>query len=194
MPTIGGIKRAGEPRKRGSQPGVQRGPYKPRTLKKPEPTAKELERWCRDYWGDEKYDAGYLVIHHRTYKPVSVRRYLPPDSMFSPDHVKEEHAPAGWKKCRGCGVELELSDFGTNDRGGHKARCKTCLAEAAREYQRTPEGKVARARAEAQYRKQLKAEESRVASRNEFIGAMCKSEKGRALLASIGVAPEAPNI
>lgn len=179
------------PKRRGSKPGVARGSYKPRILKRPEPTAEELERWCRDYWGAEDYDAGVLVLHHRTFKPVSVRRYLPPDSLFSPDHLSHSPmVPTGWKKCRGCGDELELSDFGSNGRGGFKAHCKGCLAEKARDYSRTPEGKAARARSLAKYDAANKADERRKKELAALIEVASRTPGGRAFLAVIGREPE----
>lgn len=187
----------GSAQRRGSKPGMPRGPYQPRALKLPEPTAEELERRCREFWGDEYCDAGLLVVHHRTLKPVSVCRYLPPESPFSPDHPSRNPVPpAGWKKCRGCGEELELSDFGPNGRGGFKARCKGCLANDARAYVDTEQGKAARARARAKWRARFEAQEREAADRAAWLNSLEKTPRGRALLAACGrgSAPTQPSV
>ncbi|WP_038212768.1 hypothetical protein [Xenophilus azovorans] len=187
-----GTSPAAEPSRRGSKPGIARGPYKPRALRRPEPTAEQWERWCREWWGDEDYDADRHVYDRRTRRFVSVRRYLPPESLLSPENVPDDCAPSGWKTCRGCRVELELSAFSTNGRGGYRARCKDCLAEAAREYGRTPEGKAARARSQMKYEVALRAEEATRVARERFAAECRKTERGRALLAALEAASTPP--
>ncbi|RYH41126.1 MAG: hypothetical protein EON54_18185 [Alcaligenaceae bacterium] len=181
-------------RRRGSKPGVKRGPYKPQNLRGPEPIPEQLDRWCRDCWGDDSYEANDYVFHHQTRKLVSVRSYLPPDSIFSPDHKSKGHETKWRKKCSGCAVLRQLNEFGPNGRGGYKARCKSCLAKAAHDYANTPEGKVARARAQAKHEATIKvrmavvkAREATLAARERFIAECKKTEAGTALLDRLGL-------
>lgn len=190
MNTSGGPLGATEPRKRGSQPGVARGRYKPRRIKAKEPQTPEelaeLDSRAREYWRD-LYDANVKVFAPEHGRYVSVRTYVP--SMPDLEHDKHDTADES-KTCRGCGLDWELSFFSPSRNGalGVGGKCKFCRADDARDYSRTPEGKVARARAQAKYRAAVKAEERAKKSKATFIEAASKTPAGRALLAAAGIA------
>lgn len=180
-----------EPRKRGSQPGVARGPYKPRRIKAKEPQTPDelaaLQKECREYWGD-LYDQNVKVFSPEHGRFVSVRTYLPNDQI-APEPDKHDTADES-KTCRGCGLNWELSFFSPSSNGalGVGGKCKFCRADDARDYSRTPKGKAARARVQAKYRAAIKAEERRNKSKAAFIEAANKTAAGRALLAAVGMA------
>ncbi|MEJ8811825.1 hypothetical protein WKW77_12160 [Variovorax ureilyticus] len=186
MPTIR-IKTAptdAEPKRRGSKPGVKRGSYKPRRAKVAEPQTPEelaaLEKRARDYWGDF-YSEGRKVYAKELGRYVSMRHYIPPDDC-EPGRDKLETEVTS-KVCRGCGLDWPLSYFSPNGRGGFKARCKDCLADDARDYAHTPEGKTARARAQAKFRAGLKAQERQLKAREDWFETLRKTSAGRAILA-----------
>lgn len=178
-------------RKRGSQPGIKRGNYQPRRIKAPEPRTPEelgaLQKRCREYWGDEMFDANYKVLSREHGRFVSVRTYLPDDrSTPEPDKYDTEVTS---KTCRGCGLDLDLSCFSPSKTGAHGVggKCKSCRAEDARDYSRTPGGKAAIARTRVKYRALVKANERNEKHKAEFIADASKTPRGRALLRAIGM-------
>ncbi|MGJ7607139.1 hypothetical protein ACSFA7_22580 [Variovorax sp. LT1R20] len=171
-----------ELRKRGPQPGVSRGQYKPRAIKAIEPQTPEelatLDAGTREYWGD-LYDRNAKVFARELGRTVFVRTYLPP-------------APEGdgtAKTCSRCGLDWPLDHFSPSRGGrlGVKAACKSCCAKYARERANNPEGKAARARADAKFRAHLAAEERRLKEKAAFIETASKTPAGRALLAALGM-------
>jgi hypothetical protein len=91
------------------------------------------------------------------------------------------------KICSACDVEQDLEYFSPSSSGhlGVKARCKTCCAKAARDYANKPEGKAARARAQAQYRAHLATAERNGKARAAFVEVASGTDAGRALLSSL---------
>ena len=178
-----------ERRKRGSQPGVARGPYKPRRIKPKEPQTPEesaaLRERAREFWGDEMFNSGSRVFNPEKGRYVSVQTYVPAD----PAPEKDKYDTAESRVCRSCGFDWPLSYFSPSRTGasGVKGTCKTCCTEKARERVHTPEGKAARARTQAKYRAAVKADERRKKDRAAFIEAAGKTAAGRALLAAVGM-------
>ena len=175
-----------EPRKRGSQPGVARGSYKPRYIKPKElQTPDELAAFdalAREYWGD-LYDRNAKVFARQLGRTVFVRTFLPP----TPD--ADEDAACTAKACSRCGLEQPLNNFSPSRGGrlGVKAACKACCAKAARETASNPRSKAARLRAQAKYRAHLAAEERSTKAQAAFVATASKTAAGRALLASVGM-------
>lgn len=177
------------PRKRGSQSGVKRGNYKPRRTKPPEPQTPEelaaLQKRCREFWGDETFDANYKVFSREHGRFVSVRTYVP-DDRSTPELDKYDTEVTS-KTCRGCGLDLDLSCFSPSKTGAHGVggKCKSCRAEDARDYASTPKGKTARARAQARFRAAEKAQERQVAVHEAWIETLKKTPAGRERLSDL---------
>lgn len=181
-------------RRRGSQPGVARGSYKPRRNKPQEPqTPEELAKLAaraRDFWGDEMCDRDDRVFSPEKGRFVLARYYVP----SSPFEREEDQCDGELtsKVCSGCEIDLALVHFSPSrgGRGGVKAKCKACCAEYAREYASTTQGKAARARAQAKFHAHLAAEERRLKDKAAFIEAASKTPVGRALLDAAGMTQE----
>ncbi|MDM0018377.1 hypothetical protein [Variovorax saccharolyticus] len=121
----------------------------------------------RDHWGDEFFRAyfgrGAKVYDRKTRRLVPLDTYIPTDE---PSEVRIDGLITE-KKCRCCGSRLSLDCFSPSrtGRGGVKARCRECCAEAAQEYARTPKGKAARAAAVQKYEAQERARQETIAAR-----------------------------
>jgi hypothetical protein len=167
--------------KRGSQPGVARGSYKPRRILSAKLLSPdELDARAREYWGD-LYEKNVKVFARELGRLVSVRTYIPESE---PDHLSQDDQDL--KVCTGCGHELEMSCFSPSKggRGGIKALCKSCCATRARVRNQTPQGKVARAMARAKFYAQLKAQERIIQQQVDFKAALRSTKAGRAFLDS----------
>lgn len=121
----------------------------------------------REYWGD-LYGKGWLTLDPKLGKLVPLDTYMPPDDPKCGAMKVEEFLVE--KKCRGCGEVMPLERFSPSrtERGRVKSRCRECCAEAARQYGSTPEGKSARARAQAKYEAQERARQATLAARACF--------------------------
>lgn len=176
-----------EPRKRGSKPGVPRGPYKIIKVKEPQTPVElaALRERAREYWGD-LYAKGNMVYARELGRYVSVLTYVPPPELERGTVEKEEVTS---KVCSGCGLEWALHHFSPSrgGRGGVKSKCKSCCAEYAREHANTTQGKAARARAQAKFQARLAGEQRVLVARAAFIEAAGRTPAGRALLAAVGM-------
>lgn len=167
--------------KRGSQPGVARGSYKPRRILSAKLLSPdELDARAREYWGD-LYEKNVKVFARELGRLVSVRTYIPESE---PDHLSQDDQDL--KVCAGCGHELEMSCFSPSKggRGGVKAQCKSCCATRARVRNQTPQGKVARTMARAKFDAQLKAQDRIIQQQVDFKAALRSITARRVFLES----------